>query len=369
MSCRPQRRPEVQILSPPPRLTRRPHNLMTCARSSTDRASDYGSEGWGFESLRARHQKPFPAFRGASVGSLTTLLTTVVSPLAHGRWPLPCRAKRRIHARNRGTLNLFDHIDIRSCRHRNRAMKQNALHRCCLDTHREQQRGTRMPKVVEPDASHISSSTQRSERSVDVLRLERRPVLRCEYQTESIGPCDLRITELVTPMAPQELPRQRHGGGRRFGFHVPQGQVCPHTRERLPNNDPSIDQVHINPPKPERRLQAVPVVSGVVASGAGAMIRRRRSSGSLMEARERASVEARETGLWVAARSLTTVSLCSPPARMVSMLPGPRRACFPAWRRCPGWPCARRARCRRGRARSTSGCWPNRCGCPRRRAD
>src|SRR3984957_18424202 len=26
-----------------------------CARSSTDRASDYGSEGWGFESLRARH--------------------------------------------------------------------------------------------------------------------------------------------------------------------------------------------------------------------------------------------------------------------------------------------------------------------------
>ena len=28
MSCRPQRRPEVQILSPPPRLTRRPHNLI-----------------------------------------------------------------------------------------------------------------------------------------------------------------------------------------------------------------------------------------------------------------------------------------------------------------------------------------------------
>src|SRR6185312_2879175 len=61
MSCRPQRRPEVQILSPPPRLTRRPHNLMTCARSSTDRASDYGSEGWEFESLRARAaQRCFP---------------------------------------------------------------------------------------------------------------------------------------------------------------------------------------------------------------------------------------------------------------------------------------------------------------------
>src|SRR5262245_19204961 len=27
-----------------------------CARSSTDRASDYGSEGWGFESLRARSE-------------------------------------------------------------------------------------------------------------------------------------------------------------------------------------------------------------------------------------------------------------------------------------------------------------------------
>ncbi len=30
----------------------------TCARSSTDRASDYGSEGWGFESLRARSSAP-----------------------------------------------------------------------------------------------------------------------------------------------------------------------------------------------------------------------------------------------------------------------------------------------------------------------
>src|SRR5699024_414114 len=29
-----------------------------CARSSTDRASDYGSEGWGFESLRAHELKP-----------------------------------------------------------------------------------------------------------------------------------------------------------------------------------------------------------------------------------------------------------------------------------------------------------------------
>ena len=38
-----------------------------CARSSTDRASDYGSEGWGFESLRARQpgQRPVASCGGA----------------------------------------------------------------------------------------------------------------------------------------------------------------------------------------------------------------------------------------------------------------------------------------------------------------
>jgi hypothetical protein len=40
--------------------------LKTRARSSTDRASDYGSEGWGFESLRARPaQRPLPIMEGA----------------------------------------------------------------------------------------------------------------------------------------------------------------------------------------------------------------------------------------------------------------------------------------------------------------
>ena len=34
--------------------TRRSDEGISSARSSTDRASDYGSEGWGFESLRAR---------------------------------------------------------------------------------------------------------------------------------------------------------------------------------------------------------------------------------------------------------------------------------------------------------------------------
>src|ERR1700757_3212218 len=52
MSCPPSRGPEVQILSPP--LPVLAGQLKTGARSSTDRASDYGSEGWEFESLRAR---------------------------------------------------------------------------------------------------------------------------------------------------------------------------------------------------------------------------------------------------------------------------------------------------------------------------
>ncbi|MEY3326446.1 MAG: hypothetical protein RL044_399 [Actinomycetota bacterium] len=35
------------------------------ARGSTDRASDYGSEGWGFESLRAREtREEFHDFSG-----------------------------------------------------------------------------------------------------------------------------------------------------------------------------------------------------------------------------------------------------------------------------------------------------------------
>src|SRR5439155_3801516 len=44
------------------------------ARSSMDRASDYGSEGWGFESLRARPgQRPLPIMEGAFL--LTRMLT------------------------------------------------------------------------------------------------------------------------------------------------------------------------------------------------------------------------------------------------------------------------------------------------------
>ncbi len=34
--------------------------LSGSARSSMDRASDYGSEGWGFDSLRARRSRHLP---------------------------------------------------------------------------------------------------------------------------------------------------------------------------------------------------------------------------------------------------------------------------------------------------------------------
>src|SRR5215510_12824901 len=59
-----------------PRARQLPYTAESCARSSTDRASDYGSEGWGFESLRARPaQRPvanpaagFLAVLGATLG-------------------------------------------------------------------------------------------------------------------------------------------------------------------------------------------------------------------------------------------------------------------------------------------------------------
>src|SRR3984957_501394 len=49
--------------------------LKTCARSSTDRAFDYGSKGWGFESLRARslrqrRTRPRPATYWSGLRSL-----------------------------------------------------------------------------------------------------------------------------------------------------------------------------------------------------------------------------------------------------------------------------------------------------------
>ena len=112
-----------------------------------------------------------------------------------------------------------------------------------------------MSKVVEPDASHASSSAQRLERSVDVPGLQRRPVLRREHQTKCVAPCDLCVAQLIKPMPPQdrhELLRQRYGGGRQFGLHITQGEICANARKRLRDNYPSVDQVHIDPPKPER---------------------------------------------------------------------------------------------------------------------
>ena len=49
----------------------------TRARSSTDRASDYGSEGWGFESLRARPSDQ--RFHSAGVSEKVPLTATVTA--------------------------------------------------------------------------------------------------------------------------------------------------------------------------------------------------------------------------------------------------------------------------------------------------
>ena len=57
-----------------------------CARSSTDRASDYGSEGWGFESLRARPgQRPLPdQGRAFLLTRFLTALARAVHDLSEG---------------------------------------------------------------------------------------------------------------------------------------------------------------------------------------------------------------------------------------------------------------------------------------------
>jgi hypothetical protein len=116
---------------------------------------------------------------------------------SHLCWSSLCGVEQRVHARDGGTLNLFDDVHIRPCRHRYRAVTKNALDCRCLDSHREQQRRARMTEVVEPDASHASSSAQSLERPVDVPRFERRPVLGREHQTECVAPCDLCVAQLI----------------------------------------------------------------------------------------------------------------------------------------------------------------------------
>ena len=59
----------------------------TCARSSTDRASDYGSEGWGFESLRARWRKCWSQRPIATIWSRGD----VNDPRADHHMPFPSR--------------------------------------------------------------------------------------------------------------------------------------------------------------------------------------------------------------------------------------------------------------------------------------
>ena len=90
--------------------------LGTRARSSTDRASDYGSEGWGFESLRARPaHRPFRLSAAALL--LTDLLTT--GPF-NGRDQGGSAALRRARHRSRWAAALGGRPTTagRACRHR-----------------------------------------------------------------------------------------------------------------------------------------------------------------------------------------------------------------------------------------------------------
>jgi len=58
----------------PDTSTYRTIELVSCLVAES--ACAYGSEGWEFESLRARAgQRLFPAARGGSVATLTTVLT------------------------------------------------------------------------------------------------------------------------------------------------------------------------------------------------------------------------------------------------------------------------------------------------------
>lgn len=102
--------------------------LKTSARSSTDRASDYGSEGWEFESLRARSaQRLFSASGGLAVGTLTTVLTTVGSAATGVRFRYCARpggaarstaqrGERVLHFRTvtfvAGSPPLFVHVEV-----------------------------------------------------------------------------------------------------------------------------------------------------------------------------------------------------------------------------------------------------------------
>ena len=54
--------------------------VAACARSSMDRASDFGSEGWGFKSLRAHHRikrlhllSPFSLLTGHNCGETSSI--------------------------------------------------------------------------------------------------------------------------------------------------------------------------------------------------------------------------------------------------------------------------------------------------------
>ena len=137
---RPARRSPPRLGGGGRRSTCRPESAVhcarsICARSSTDRASDYGSEGWGFESLRARSPaRERPGQAGTSridaadhaAGTSPGQPSAAVHPSAGSRcaarsasrWPK--RIPARAHARHppRQALGVLPFLVLQEMAHR-----------------------------------------------------------------------------------------------------------------------------------------------------------------------------------------------------------------------------------------------------------
>jgi hypothetical protein len=119
-------------------------------------------------------------------------------------------------------------------------------------THREQHRRTRMPKVVQSDASHTSSSAQRLERSVDVPGLAREdlahPILgphdkrRTVYRVEARRPHRRRITDTVQPRCSHDSLGLSRGQG--SCHRLRRGRHTPHMRPPGRQLAQSLFRVH-----------------------------------------------------------------------------------------------------------------------------
>jgi hypothetical protein len=134
-------------------------SYIVCARSSTDRASDYGSEGWGFESLRARPaQRPVPILEPAFCMSGTAAeysnadrnggscsgLVALVEPVAQPPERVPC--------------HLVGNLSVDFHRERDPAVPEDGHRDARVDVERGQERAAGTAGVVERDAADAVAS-------------------------------------------------------------------------------------------------------------------------------------------------------------------------------------------------------------------